>query len=432
MKKIISILLVSILLLSGCTFIKKVIGIEEEKQDSSAINENTFFEGQEEVENDTELISEGGIIAASYDFRIFFEGKLGYDLSEIGSENLRKIIKNYEKANEIYSEQDYVSIEILKLKSEVNQFLRASGYEIPLQSLVDAANYLKKDITYLEYKELIRLAKATSEYSDENTFIENSALADKIISKFGLSAEELLNQGVSDSIQLALYKVENGKITRDNLDIQIDDNEDLSILNEHQKVWDKIEMIVPDEYMNMIDTYEISTDGFDEVIAYVDEEYNKKWRISVDLKDILSEDGSFYGDAMNTLVHELAHIISLNKEQMTDDESDDSLYVVEEGTLKADAYLNQYYHRFWKDIIVEHSLVDGDEGLTEFFESRETEFVTEYAATNPEEDFAESFAYFVNGDKPTDNSVKSQKILFFYEYPEFVSMRDDIRDAIGK
>lgn len=58
------------------------------------------------------------------------------------------------------------------------------------------------------------------------------------------------------------------------------------------------------------------------------------------------------------------------------------------------------------------------------------EFITDYAATNPVEDFAETFAFFVVLDKPEDNSIKSKKILFFYDYPEFLKIRDDIRRNI--
>jgi len=46
--------------------------------------------------------------------------------------------------------------------------------------------------------------------------------------------------------------------------------------------------------------------------------------------------------------------------------------------------------------------------------------------THPAEDIAESFTYFVFTPKPTGNSIKEQKIAFFYEYPELVKLRSDI------
>jgi len=47
-------------------------------------------------------------------------------------------------------------------------------------------------------------------------------------------------------------------------------------------------------------------------------------------------------------------------------------------------------------------------------------FVSEYATTNPVEDIAESFTQFVIQDKPKGDSVKDQKMLFFYKFEEMI------------
>jgi hypothetical protein len=52
--------------------------------------------------------------------------------------------------------------------------------------------------------------------------------------------------------------------------------------------------------------------------------------------------------------------------------------------------------------------------------------VDDYSTTHPAEDIAESFTYFVFGPKPTGNSIKEQKIAFFYEYPELIHLRENI------
>jgi hypothetical protein len=60
--------------------------------------------------------------------------------------------------------------------------------------------------------------------------------------------------------------------------------------------------------------------------------------------------------------------------------------------------------------------------------------VTEYAASNPSEDLAESFTAFVLQEKPTKSTVgfihSDQKILFFYDFPELVEIRDFIRSNL--
>lgn len=58
-----------------------------------------------------------------------------------------------------------------------------------------------------------------------------------------------------------------------------------------------------------------------------------------------------------------------------------------------------------------------------FYRKHEEQFVREYAATNLREDIAESFMYFVLEPRPRDGSIVSQKIKFFYDFPELVDMR---------
>ena len=53
--------------------------------------------------------------------------------------------------------------------------------------------------------------------------------------------------------------------------------------------------------------------------------------------------------------------------------------------------------------------------------------MTDYAATNPGEDIAESWTHFVINDKPSGDSIADQKVRFFYDYPELVELRDKIR-----
>jgi hypothetical protein len=64
--------------------------------------------------------------------------------------------------------------------------------------------------------------------------------------------------------------------------------------------------------------------------------------------------------------------------------------------------------------------------LYNFYKTHQDQFVDDYATTHPTEDIAESFAYFVFNPKPTGNSVREQKVAFFYEYPELVELRANI------
>jgi hypothetical protein len=64
--------------------------------------------------------------------------------------------------------------------------------------------------------------------------------------------------------------------------------------------------------------------------------------------------------------------------------------------------------------------------LHNFYKTYSDQFVTEYAATSPEEDIAEAWAFFILSPKPEQDSIANEKVLFFYEYPELVQLRQEI------
>lgn len=46
--------------------------------------------------------------------------------------------------------------------------------------------------------------------------------------------------------------------------------------------------------------------------------------------------------------------------------------------------------------------------------------------TNPEEDMAESWAFFVLGPEPAGDAIAEEKVLFFFHYSELVELREQI------
>jgi len=134
-----------------------------------------------------------------------------------------------------------------------------------------------------------------------------------------------------------------------------------------------------------------------------------------------------------TLIHEYAHLLTLGPSQVTpslaifDNPDDEDIYYQEasacpyyfpgEGCAQPDAYLNEFFDRFWVDIHEEWqdvNLIEDDdayyEALDEFYYKYEDRFVTDYAATNPEEDIAEAFAFFVLSPRPAGDMIAQEKI----------------------
>ncbi len=385
------------------------------------IKEETYENIYDNVDDDIEINE--NIDEETSQFKSFFEDKLGYRLSDLSSENKKEFLIKFEKNYKIREKEDYYTKRANLHIAEVAQKLRTLGYEIPMLNFLDVAMHLKQHISAKEYNKLLKIAKdiveAESNYVDTDAGLE----ADNIINQFGLSGHAVSSNINGEMVQLGLYSVKNGKITRNTLDTYIDNDKTIKTDKIHQKIWDKITQIIPPKYQNMISKYEMGTDAMYNLTGAVDVLKDKSWIIWIDQNDLIEQNGSFNTYGIGTIIHEMAHIISLNTEQIEENSNDPTLYKVDEGTLKKEAYLNVFYHKFWEFLIAEHEKI----GREKFYKKYEKDFVTEYASSNPREDFSESFRYFVIEKKPTDNSTLSQKLLFFYQYPELVEVRNYIR-----
>ena len=154
-----------------------------------------------------------------------------------------------------------------------------------------------------------------------------------------------------------------------------------------------------------------------------------------------------------------------------------NVYADWSGCMKDNSYLNLFFQKFWADIYSEYyywfEFADNDEMpelISAFRQNYHNQFVTHYSMTHPAEDFAESFTAFVLWDEEkianqkklcseakgdgwtasgwnliqygdwsywhwchkiySYNAIWEEKILFFYDFPELVEMRDFIRSNL--
>jgi hypothetical protein len=104
-----------------------------------------------------------------------------------------------------------------------------------------------------------------------------------------------------------------------------------------------------------------------------------------------------------------------------------------------------FYLEFWEDIYPEWEKVDKynpgwgetdtyrayyDEQFGLFYDKHKDRFLNDYAATDPIEDIAESWAAFVLQPTPQGDSIPEQKIRFFNQFPELVELRYQIIKGI--
>lgn len=203
-----------------------------------------------------------------------------------------------------------------------------------------------------------------------------------------------------------------------------------------RQIWQSAIALLPSKVLGRtLSEYQVSSDGKDGLLAFVmlDENNPGKWLIGFDNEDYT--DGK-EAEFVHTTVHEFGHIVFLGEGQVDLNEFDNCAnYEIDEGCATSDSYINQFYQQFWTSIIDEHSVAiefgEESEAMFEFYEKHQNQFISDYAATNPVEDAAETFTRFVLNSKPKENKlVTQQKILFLYQFSELVKLRNIIRGKL--
>ena len=189
------------------------------------------------------------------------------------------------------------------------------------------------------------------------------------------------------------------------------------------------------------------SDGQSQILAGVSRTLDDPtdWELFVDVID-----GSNRYSLTYSLMHEFGHLLTLNSSQVAmdklvvfnpDDEkfydravADCPQYFAGDGCSVSGSYINEFFNRYWQSLYPEWQEIDKtkeDEAsyygsLHRFYKQYADQFLTEYSANSPEEDIAEAWAFFVLSPKPEPTSIANEKILFFYEYPELVQIRQEI------
>jgi hypothetical protein len=176
-------------------------------------------------------------------------------------------------------------------------------------------------------------------------------------------------------------------------------------------LWNTVISIVPQQWVQNISNFEVFS-NYDEGAGYVyiDEQDPSKFVLGLNVQELQDPQ-----ELVHTIVHELAHIVTLNTAQVDDNATTCSTLDLAEGCSVPTSYINQFNSQFWAN------------GAS----SNGNAFVSDYASTNVAEDIAESFTAFVLQDRPTGNSIADQKINFFYNYPEMVALRSELRQNIA-
>ena len=258
--------------------------------------------------------------------------------------------------------------------------------------------------------------------------------------------------------QVAFYSVKDGEIVPGTFE-----DETYMPLSEpnrrmHENIWDRIQEIIPDSYEKYITSFRIFSDGEENLTAYIEPAVIEdlidlsSWTLAIDIIDVINRRGEIEYDMMNEIIiHEFAHILSLNLTQTdprpeADPEDLDWMeewdfnitYRTYDVVAKEDSYLNRFFQEFWGTeqlkesyaVLLESDVEDYILAFNLMSIKYYTDFVSDYAMNSPDEDFAESFYHFVVKEKPEGKTLSCRKILFFYEIPEMIRLREEIRKVL--
>ncbi|KXX70753.1 putative zinc-binding metallopeptidase [Flammeovirga sp. SJP92] len=252
-----------------------------------------------------------------------------------------------------------------------------------------------------------------------------------IFISFNLFAQKKIGKDIG------IWSIQNGKL----LSNQQYDNK----LGEHY--WTFIRELLPTPLMDQyVKRFRIYTDGKEGDLGGMTliNDSNQDWQLEVDIADLQLEETNQEKivDYQHTLIHEFGHLLTLNITQIapTDDEyQDDSKgYLTSEGYARKNSYLDVFVAQFWPDeLLFQWDKIDQirnqrkkENRLFDFYLNAPRSFVTDYAAESPEEDIAESWTYFVMDEIKGGNTIKEQKVAFFYRYPELIQYREEIRKKL--
>lgn len=198
-------------------------------------------------------------------------------------------------------------------------------------------------------------------------------------------------------------------------------------------IWERFVQLIPADQRTMVSDFELLSEEYGGAHVYPSDADPSRWVLGV---------GEGLGsDLDDILIHEFGHLLTLQAREIPPESagSDCQTFEIDEGCALQASTINRFAQKFWPadmraELAAIEETVDDDEYydlMDEFWRRHQDDFVTDYAATDPVEDLAETFTVFVTGDRPDGSTVADQKILLLWEDPQLVELRDQIRANLG-
>ena len=270
-----------------------------------------------------------------------------------------------------------------------------------------------------------------------------------LASSFGLVAGIAVQRGdgatgvslARNGSVLAVYDASEGELTA--LAYQADDDPLAADEALHAELWAEWSELVPPYWSRRVARFELATDGPAGIAAAVQrlDDEGDRWLLAVDPVDALERRETY----LQTLVHELAHIVTLGDGRVVVDRRPAPTLVEQaercdgpptsEGCAAPGSVIGAFSDRFW-----DLDRVGGPDGVAttgdresatiERYLAARDDYVSAYAASSPGEDVAESFVALAFDLPQPAGSVAARKVAFLRADAELFAIADRIREVL--
>jgi len=201
----------------------------------------------------------------------------------------------------------------------------------------------------------------------------------------------------------------------------------------HVETWARFAELIPANARTDLACYEAHPASLGGAWVAPEDDRLDNWRMAIGRDRDLAE-------LDHTLIHEFAHLWTLD-DGVLDTRTGPrgcSTYHPGEGCPRPGSVLRSFVETFWSDADLaavqrENNSNDpyaGEDGAYDRYRRAPGRYVSDYAATNPAEDLAETFSHFVLESRPTGNSVADRKVRLLWDSPAAVNLRTQIRASL--
>ena len=211
----------------------------------------------------------------------------------------------------------------------------------------------------------------------------------------------------------------------------------------HDELWAEWSSMIPPYWSRRVARFEVASDGPGGIAAAVQrlDRAGDRWLLSVDPVDAVERRDTY----VHTLVHELAHIVTLGAGRVEVDPQPAATLVeqaarcegppVTEGCAGAGTVLAGFSERWWDLDVVGGSdgvatIGDREDATVARYLAARDSYVSAYAASSPGEDVAETFVAMALDLPQAPGSVAADKVAFLRADPELFSLADRIRATL--